>query len=283
MQTPERKRLPREVYESVTMSAPAARKMNFTGRLGLPQRTQFNPELLPPNSPLRKYQSRPVVETTPKLEQQSPTASIAAQRPTVDHIPGLLMEFDVTDMAELEDHVRRVVAPLVMNVHVDPSKRQDILWNFVHGLVLKNQVPVEYEPAHIPVSSNLTLEQVEADRESPNDMAVSEEFEDLDAGGKENEQQTPSPKQHSRPVCPRSVPRPQTLRTFAISDADESRAIAFTPVRLARKKDREAVGAEYVVTPVRRSVRRLTAFTTDEMERDGLKPIHCLFFWFLQL
>ena len=44
-------------------------------------------------------------------------------------------------------------------------------------------------------------------------------------------------------------------KSFYVKESDESTILALTPVRLARKKDQKVVGAEFVITPVRRSVR----------------------------
>lgn len=66
------------------------------------------------------------------------------------------------------------------------------------------------------------------------------------------------------------------LQVFAIKNVDGAFATAYTPIRLARKKDRDTLGVDYVVSPVRRSTRQLTSKTTDELERAGLKQVPTL-------
>ena len=60
---------------------------------------------------------------------------------------------------------------------------------------------------------------------------------------------------------------------FAIKDVDGAFAITYTPVRMSRKKDRETMGADCVITPVKRSLRGLASMSHTELEAKGLEQV----------
>lgn len=62
-------------------------------------------------------------------------------------------------------------------------------------------------------------------------------------------------------------------RLFALKEVDGGFAIAYTPVRIVRKKDQAVMGSRHVITPVKRSLRHLGAYTSEEMASRGLKQV----------
>jgi hypothetical protein len=76
---------------------------------------------------------------------------------------------------------------------------------------------------------------------------------------------------------PNNVEKPITKtpsKSFAIKDYDGGAFVTvYSPVRLSKKKERQVVGSDYVITPVKMSVRTLLSYTSEELEKKGYDQV----------
>lgn len=190
-----------------------------------------------------------------------------------------------------------MIAPLIMNEMADKEDRVDMLIEFLKDLTTEGgffEKSSRFDPEsdevlgvsngddgiiidnayHSSSSENPMYDPNEDKYSSPDKhVQIADDMSSMvnaDPDSENVEPHTPPQKSLGTP-SKNSVQSSQT--PFAIKEADEARATVYSPVRVSRKKDRDTYGSDYVVTAVRRSMRKLGTVTSEDLEKSGLKQV----------
>jgi hypothetical protein len=150
--------------------------------------------------------------------------------------------------------IETIVAPFMMENELPKSRRTQILVDYILSLA---DTPAGSPEAEAEPNTPEALKTLK----SPEREVFMTPAQEFKGSNDENES------------VENLMKSPTNAKKYAICSIDGAFATAFTPVRVTKQKDREKLGVQYAVSPVRRSARGLSSKTTQELWKDGFEQV----------